>query len=564
MKSLKSEGREASLRPWLLDRSCPIREGVEMKLLLFLFMVMPLFGEKMEIVAYHVGKGTTAEDLRDQLYWAPSDPFSDEGGENLRGEIKSLAVVPFKSRFLREGDDLVDFSGLFVDSPVSAGGDSLRVVLNKTTGKVVMQGSRRALLRIGDRGLSGLDAPIHVEVKFAIYDVPNRDLEKMRGLEEGLPRSARKIEEALLTVRPGDRGKLQTSGWLLECGPNIDSSVDVVDLRMEVQASFVIEEKKHQFELKTGIYSFDGVPVYLKIGSMGQQSRTAVLAITATGKLIDGTDSREQFLKEGEGKSAVGEVRRRLWDLYEEALPQEDGRVFKRLSVSPSLVNVVRGFTEEELSSDPFSDESTLNSHTKLKSLKNVSPLVQRRVGDELADLRDLMERNGLKIQQDDFVVLNVEDATISALLLPDQLELLELLLRSPVPDIPRHIVSSLTLLESDKLFTIDEIAETRVRRLNRLGLMGLPGDKLIGVLSSEGQSLDVTLEPHIGADASTLDLRLVYRYRIGKEVQLKSDIGLTVDQGKAVLIGQHQHEGKWRALLVEADYIGLDEELGE
>ncbi len=532
-----------------------------MKLLLFLFMMMPLLGEKMEIVAYHVGKGMSAEDLRDQLYWANEDPFG--AGESLKGEIKPLTAPLFKSRFLGLEDTLFDFSALFADVSDRKKGDSLNAVFNQTRGKLVFQGSERARMEIVIRSLSGFDNETYVEVKLAVYDVPNRDLDKMRGLESELPRSAKKIEEALLTAKSGEKGKIETPEWRIECEP-IAGGGSYVELRLDVRASFVIEGKSHQFEFMTGLAAADGVPSYLEIGAIGLQDRTAVLAVTTTQKFIDGTDAREEYLEEKETSSVIEEALnglRRDFGYPSLSPTQENGRVFMEIIVPPTFVSFISGSGGAGSEVDPFASDNEVT-QPKLKTFKKAHPLIRWRMAGRLMDLSDLMRRQGIKIQEDDFVVLN--QGTISALLPPDQMELLLAITQGSGPDIPSYVGFSITLLESNEPFTIDEIGETRVLRVNRLGLRARPGDKSTGILSSGAENLEVTLEPNIGARGSIIDLRLAYQYKVGKESQLTYETVMTVPAGQAVLTAQHQHEGKWRALLVKADHIGLDEELEE
>jgi hypothetical protein len=533
--------------------------------LLTLCFILPLFAEKMEIVAYHVGKGTTGEELASDFAHShyDRDPFEEAGDDPLvlvkRGKV--LKGPLFESRFFKEGDRLVDLSELVRLENGKRIEGPLNVVLNETSGKVVVMGTNRSQTIVRNHYLS-LEGADSIEYKAEIYDFPRTGLGLLKVNSKSLPESAVKLSEAMFSAFLGGRGEMVSKDWKLEFEGNTSGSDLFLDIRILMNASVDWRGKKDAIHLESRVVTCDGVPSYLELGNVDGGDRTLVLALTATMKLMDGTSAQDEILRETQSLSQAALIRAWLSTLDSEPIPEGNQRIFRQFSVPPTFGEYLSG---PATSLDPFEEdeaERVLKPSLLREGLEDVNGILRR--GGRIFDYSELFQNQGVKVGKRDFVVLIENSSTIYASLPADQMLLVGAITMSGGPEIPRNVVTEVTLLESEKSFSIEEVNDEGVRVVNRLVVRGRFGDRMIGKNSSNDRILSLTVEPNVGANGEHIDLGLDYHFKksTGVELNLKTEIPLR--SGGAKLTGQHRHGGKYRALLITAHGLGLAEELGE
>jgi hypothetical protein len=538
-------------------------------------------GEELEIVSYHVGKGMSPQELSMRFYFEGSDddPFDTGGSFDSREvdeegkwrlifdeEIVPLDGLPFKSRFFGEGNQIFDVSkhvnfGVGVLTPES------QVILNETTGKIVVKAPEMTLMLLTDF-FRQVDRPVVAILDLAIYEIPVADLEGEKKKLTRIPHGRNALSEIQLTSRSGAMEIAEGGEFKVTWEPGFGRDLKIVDSRIEFGGVVKDSAREVAFSWKTGTTTFAGIPFVTELGSLGDSEKALLLSVLTTIRMIDGTALGDLVVGEDDGRSAFERFsngNRSNW----RSISKGGGKVLTTFRPSYNFFQFIRinagGSGGVEL--DPFADvggEVDESIRRELLLGEDSRIPIPRAIGDRVVNLKPAFEAQGIGFGEGDFAVQNMDTGQVISLLSKTQTVLLDAIIWHCDWDSPTQIETSLIVLEGDREFGMDELTRKDVRTVSRLGGVTRPGDSSSHSLRLDGHSLASKLEPNLGASGDVIDLRLAFEMTRAKEVELKLTSGMTLKSGVPQIVKSFRDGENWRALVVESRVRGLFDDLPE
>lgn len=558
-----------------------------MKILLLLFlMVTPLFGEKLGVASYWVGKGMTPKDVSFRFYVSDEqdnvDPFAEasltegkkadeEGKRRIEYDekIPLLKSAPFTSRFFNPEDELFDVTpylnfGKGVLTPES------KIILNKSTGRLVVKAPEMTLMLLSDF-FKRDDDPVVITMDARIYELAQKErAEQMKRLQKD-PSAMEAIAELGVTSRPGDKVSAEGGGLNLAWEPNVDKELQIIDSRINLAGSVMTSSGKVDVSLQTAIASYHRIPLLMELGSLGDSEKTLVLSVVATVRTLDGTLHDELVLNEVDHRTDRERLAPRFWDSQRIDKKLEGGRVLSSLFVPPNFWYFLMPNNTDGEGTDPFADAGDAHERElaevmrKLLITPDASIPIPRRAADRVIDFKGPLEENGVKFGKDDFAVMNIETGQLLVALDWVHLELLDAIMSATCIHLPSHVETSLTLLEGDREFGMKDLLRHDVKQISRISAYARPGDEAHASLASGKQVVTLDLGPNIGASGDILDLRMVFKLKGQAGVESSINSGVTLRSGMPFIIQRYRHGEKWRVLIVESAVKNLsDDSFGE
>jgi hypothetical protein len=543
------------------------------------FSVLPLVGEELEIVAYHVGKGMSPQELSFRYYFDErrDDPFGPEGLNDFRkedeegkrrlfndDEIAPLKKAPFESRFFGEGDQIYDVSK-HVNFGKGVMTSESQVILNETSGKIVVKAPEMTLMLLPDL-FKRVDHPVVATLNLAIYEVPVADLEGEKKRLTRIPRGRDALSEIQLTSRAGGKAIAEGGGLKVTWEPNFGRYLEFVDSRIELGGVVKRITGEVALSWKTGRTTFVGIPFVTELGSFGDSEKT--LLVWTSIRVVDGTPLRELEAGKGDRRSALERFSTSM-NPHRKSIPKGGGKLLTTFRPHYSLFQFFQknSWSNEGGDLDPFADdreEVDDGIRRELLLVKDSKIPIPRAIGDHVVNLRPAFEAQAVKFEEGDYAAQNIETGQLISLLSETYTELLDATIGHFDWRFPTQIETSLIVLEGDREFGMDELTRKDVRTVSRLGGVSRPGDSSSHSLRLGELSLASKLSPYHGVEDDAVDLSLAFEMTRAKEVELKLTSEMTLKSGVPQMVQSFRDGEKWRALVVESRVRGLFDDFPE
>lgn len=438
-------------------------------LLFFVCLGISLRGE-VETRAYRAG-------LEQFEYSGSSGPAFLPDGESAsvyKGD--AMKEAPFESRFFKEGDGLLDYSGWAKSAGFFSEGVA---VYNERTERLVVRaeaGDHYLLYKFLEQSVVW---QFRTEVR--VFRMPGVVL-KRRDLQVAMVKKEGKELAGLSGVgMPGQTLELRTSDdglWFeAECqGMFQDTSWDCsFDLVSELPGA--------EFVLKTSVVGAMGLPTMLELGSLDGKS-TLVAALKVSQVLADGSEFDDWVQIEGGGNVLIEE------------------RVAKDLHKNREWVDLENGKRHQTFVLPPTA-RTFLSSGT----------------GGKAKTMRELLMENGVSLKEDDRVIWLEQSGVLSVETSPLNLEMMMgILIAAGVTDPAPVLGGSYTLVESGEKLVDLEKGEFRV--LRKICANGLPGQR-VDLKFGEG-FLELEFAGHVDGNDDFVESRATIRAE--KKEILKSE----------------------------------------
>ena len=552
-----------------------------MKLLLFLIMMMPLFGEKMEIVAYHVGKGTTVIEVSRNYYFQEEseDGFLMAGKRYLpreeaakrklalpqADEIVALERAPFESRFFGKGDQLYDVTkyvnfGKGVLSPDS------QLIFNETSGKLVVKGPELTLMLLTDF-FKRVDRPLMVTLRAAVYEVPRASLDEEKHRLRRKPNARKPLVDFEAKSRSGDVSRSEGGDLKLVWTPGYGWDPLMIDSLIDLKGKVKTSAGEVSLAWEAGIISYAGIAQLTELGMIGNSETSLLLSVLVTTRMMDGVALSDVVLSEDDAardEARLAEAAVRYSEMT--TVRQDDGRVL----VSWRLPYDFLSFLDPNPLADgvdPFADseegveetEQGIRREELIEADAGIS--IPRKTGDRIVNFRPRLEVQGIQFGEEDYAAYNAETKQLVAVLSEVQAELLDAVCRAASYTLPTLIETTFTIFEADQDFRVDELSRKDVKMISRLGGVSRPGDSSRSHLSLGAEVFDAEFGTNIGASDITIDLMPRVRQSLGKKVELALESSLTLKSGIPQIAQKFYQDGKWKALVIDARVRSLMDE---
>ncbi len=511
-----------------------------LKSLLFLFFALLTAAAETEtlILAYYIGKHPPS-------YWIDGafndSPFDQQ--KEPRPKPVEIPSAPFSSPFFDEGDRLWDFKS-FYQIPKSAYKHTKHLIYNETTGRLVAQTSHplHRALNVFCHSLAMAERQ-EVHLSCGLYLIQTRELDS--GDLTEIPTDAQEISLTQFTTRSGQRTKLRTNNLEIEWEANWGGWPPYIDHRFSLFGAI----NKQGIHYQTGFVTREAALI-VELGTFGSEQQTLVLKIDSTLGLFDGPTFRQLVLDQ-----EANDIPRRfeLFDSDPLAPVDEDGLIYHTRMVPPSTYEFLNPSGDNSyVGADPFADDENVD--LKPPATKHIfkGDLSERIFGsptDQLIDLRQLLEAQGLEMEKREYAILNISFNTISSALTPENAEKLDGIFMACCGDPPIDISSKLILVETKEQPTEENLSGQDLTILARLGSISRPGQKTTTQL---GDHL-IELEPNIGAGDSIIDLRLHFRHGEEEKPILQVSGGTSLLSEKPKIYCSQKVGDRWLSLLIEA-----------
>lgn len=353
-------------------------------------------------------------ELEDALDALDRDPLGSSPVEGAGLKLERLETPPQRSRFFQEGDVLWDVTASFREANVTGAGDGW-AVYNDTTRRLVLRGTRDEhagfeLLqwRILD------DEPRHLELRAALLKVRSRESDGVEWTAELV--ADRRVKELFAVTarsRPGRVAEVKrvADGYevAMEAEMNVGAQLEVIDLRLEVDARLGQALGGGRVRLHTGLTLYGENPVYVEVGSKDDAEHALVFELRAEVQLADRTPrSRWQEFEDPRHQPPVA-VRH---DDGEHIEDLGDGFALGRWTVPPTFVeSLVAGphVGGDGADPDPFGVDEDVPEGADGADAAREAELRLPRVeapegiagfwsGDEILDIGELMRDSGIEI----------------------------------------------------------------------------------------------------------------------------------------------------------------------
>lgn len=497
------------------------------------------FAGEMEVRSYRV-------ELEDFEYFGWSGGIYDGLGNRMDlYEGKPVKVAPFESRFIEEGDELLDMSG-WLRSGGMLGGKGSAAVYNLTAKRLVVKGDvpldHESLAKIlGHRFVTMMKSEV------SLYSVPGVKLGRLDGGVEG----GRFITSLSCLHLPGQEFEMESEdgGFVVKGSVQLGRSDDLVESRFEWNS----ELEGARFSAKWGGTTVRGLPELIEIGSLDGK-RTLVAKLNQELVLLDGTLLDEWILKE-EGGAFLREERLARPRETEDDMGVEIAEGVMRFPVSKTFFSFVMITPAAGYEGDPF-DEGKAGEHRVLGAPVDRAKYPElKELRDEVFyDATDFLRKNGVSFGEGGYAFYGEKELMLLVKAPKSGMELIEkMVLESGIFDLPKMIRLDFAQVEAEEKVDGGLLKKGEFLLLRKLGALVPPGQESEVRL---GADLAVEVEAQIDANDQLVEMRARLSKNGGDLKKANLYTGLTLKAGTPVVVQQVREDGKWLAWVVTAEIL--------
>ena len=519
-----------------------------MKVILSVWLLMALvtgaWAAPLEVRSYRVDLLTLGAAHRDVV---EDYEVNFEGGDWL-GDLVTEAL--FESRFLKGERELRD-SSVRVGEIIGMKGFKGQAVYDGAEGVLVMRAGERDHRALQEKLENRILTMIRTEI--SVYEMMDVVAGIISPVWKGAPEGAAFLTSLSFLHFPGQTAESRgpDGNFSVELETQIDSNDGITENRMALKANM----PEVGFEWKTGFVWVLGVPMVQEVGSLdGEKSVCVVMKQDRV--LIDGSLFDEWVMKEEGGAFLLEE---RLVSL-EPKVPvddagNEEGEV-RRFTVPPTFETFLSaGISDEE---DPFraaGDEGRRDEGPPIYQ-GNHPELVK--FDESLIDCQELLSNTGLTFRDGDFAVLVKSSGTLIAKLSEINFELLEGIVSTRGPYIPRMVRVDFWEIEGDAESGEDYWKKKDAKVSRKVGQILLPGQS--GTVRL-GNNLAVEVEAMVDSNDELIETRATLSELGGDLKRAAFKTGMTSRSGEAMLIQESRVGDKRKAWVVRSDVVRVEVE---
>ena len=500
---------------------------------------------QLEIVSYYISK----EHPEARFSWLVEGEYKEFDPKAKALEMPRLAKAPFTSRFFKEGDQLFDVSSFF-DSTLVSWTSGFQAVLNKTTGRLVINGGAGQHHLMEYLFVNGV-VPIKVHSTFDLYVFP-----PAKGLieawsSETLPKGWKRLKTLSGVAGSGRNVLLKDDlGELtIETESFAGSSESIIGVRWWFGGKLQIEGEKVEIFGHRGDVALSGVSRLHDLGSFGKAGKRLSLVKKIEVKHEDGTSMDDFILREIPGLPYHFKNTRDYFERFDYSLPEEGkGKNIRKWPVPPTF---------EAFLTDGEPDQ--LDSEEKEPLQKQL-----RKLGRGV-DLKRLLAKQGVDFEAEDTAFLFPDGGVLIVQADPQALELVDSICLSAGQSVPpnaRIFAALMEYAEEPKEATFP-IADGRI--LAQWAVIGTPGRGFDLKSKSKGLKMDIEIEPQFGGlDRGIVEVRWNGKFKLDGEEEMMVRSSVSVKSGEAIIVSKFRHKEIWRAVILRAEQRSVYDEIPE